>query len=61
MYRAIGLKDCGQSKLDDPLQIASMPRGSEIELMGLPAGGRGFWRRGSDPSHRAETVSQAES
>ena len=63
MYRAIGLKALRDNpKLDDPSQIASIARGSEIELMDSPAGCRVFLD-GEEvtESIRAEPVSQAAS
>jgi CMP/dCMP kinase len=63
MYRAIGLKALRDNpKLDDSSQIASIARGSEIELMDSPAGCRVFLD-GEEvtESIRAEPVSQAAS
>ena len=63
MYRAIGLKALRDNpKLDDPSQIASIARGSEIELMDSPAGCRVFLD-GEEVTEaiRAEPVSQAAS
>jgi CMP/dCMP kinase len=63
MYRAIGLKALRDNpKLDDPSQIASIARGSEIELIEAPGGCRVFLD-GEEVTEaiRAEPVSQAAS
>lgn len=63
MYRAIGLKALRDNpKLDDFAHIASIARGSVIELMDSPAGCRVFLD-GDDVTEaiRAEPVSQAAS
>jgi cytidylate kinase len=63
MYRAIGLKALRDNpKLDDPSRIASIARGSAIELMDSPEGCRVFLD-GDEITQaiRAEPVSQAAS
>ena len=63
MYRAIGLKALRDNpKLDDSAQIASIARGSVIELVDSPAGCRVFLD-GDEVTEaiRSETVSQAAS
>ena len=63
MYRAIGLKALRDNpKLDNPSQIASIARGSVIELMDSPQGSRVFLD-GNEVTQaiRAEPVSQAAS
>ena len=63
MYRAIGLKALRENpKLDDPSKIASIARGSTIELMDSPEGCRVFLD-GNEVTQaiRAEPVSQAAS
>lgn len=63
MYRAIGLKALRDNpRLDDPARIASIARGSEIELIDSPEGCRVFLD-GEEVTQaiRAEPVSQAAS
>src|SRR5262245_29125901 len=63
MYRAIGLKALRDNpKLDDAVQIASIARGSVIELVDSPAGCRVFLD-GDEVTEaiRSEAVSQAAS